>query len=90
MRIYKFKEPELQKRTIDKLDYVTLILDYHHVDLPTDRADCETLFVDFSGDGVGGNRGDIYLVTKFPSAKHLQRVVKVPVEVHENLEIDTF
>mmetsp|Transcript_40948 Transcript_40948/g.60131 ORF Transcript_40948/g.60131 Transcript_40948/m.60131 type:complete len:336 (-) Transcript_40948:134-1141(-) len=87
VEVYKFVEPDLSAQTSNRnVKVSTLILDYHHEDMPSSRADCETLFLDYTGDDAGGKQGDMYLVTKFPGAQHLQRVVKVPVEIHEGLQ----
>ena len=45
----------------------------------------EAMFVDTTGDAVGGRAGDIYIITKFPSARHLQRLAKLPASVHEKV-----
>ena len=91
VKVYKFVEPDLSALSggdnggETNIAVSTLILDYHHGDLPTNRADCESLFVDYTGDDVGGCKGDIYLVTKFPYQEYLERLVKVPAHVHEEL-----
>ena len=87
--VYKFEEPDLSQSGDDVVSVTTLALNYHHSGLPTNRADCESMFVDSTGDNSGGKPGDIYLVTKFVVAKslHLSRLVKVPVEEHENLSV---
>jgi hypothetical protein len=48
------------------------------------------MFADYTGDNVpnkkgGGSKGDLYLVTKFYDHEDLQRLVKIPASVHENL-----
>lgn len=81
VEIYKVQEPDLLQFTRNSnvtIPVAKILIDYHHVDMPTNRADCEAIFVDPVGDYQGGKPGDLYLVTK--SRADLQRLLKVPDE----------
>jgi hypothetical protein len=86
--IYKLEEPDLSRTSLTevKLPVATIVADYNHAGMPTVRADSEALFVDPVGDTQGGKPGDLYLVTKFPNAPQLQRLVKVPDD-HKRMNI---
>ena len=86
--IYKFPEPDISQ--VDKYDgtrlkVVTLRYNYSHSSWPTNQADSEAIFVDWTGDKGGGKRGDIYIMTKQPYNRQDQRIGKIPVEMHEKL-----
>ena len=86
--IYKFPEPDISQ--VDKYDgtrlkVVTLRYNYSHSSWPTNQADSEAMFVDWTGDTGGGKRGDIYFMTKQPYNRSDQRIGKIPVEMHEKL-----
>jgi hypothetical protein len=42
----------------------------------------EALFVDPTGDKVGGTKGDLYIITKFPEKQSLQRLAIIPQSFH--------
>ncbi|MGL1934791.1 MAG: hypothetical protein OCD01_07215 [Fibrobacterales bacterium] len=65
--IYKFKEPIIDQTNDNDLisDITVLEMRYSGGDHDTPVADCEAIFVDPAGDSVGGEAGDIYLVTKW-------------------------
>jgi len=86
--IYKLPEPDISQ--VDKyngtrLKVVTLRYNYSHSSWPTNQADSEAMFVDWTGDARGGKRGDIYIMTKQPYNRRDQRIGKIPVELHEKL-----
>jgi hypothetical protein len=69
-RIIKLREPFIQDLDLDQDNTTISVLsilpfDYHHSSSPTKVADCEAIFVDSTGWGVGGAVGDLYLVTKW-------------------------
>jgi hypothetical protein len=86
--IYKLAEPNVNLPCPNKStpnDVVTLQVDYKHDDMPTDRADSDAMFVDFTGDTASspggndnGNPGDIYIITKNSANGALARVTKYP------------
>jgi hypothetical protein len=89
VEIYKLAEPNVNLPCpTTPNDVVTLQVDYKHVDMPTDKADSDAMFVDFTGDtspGGDGNPGDIYVITKNSANGALARVTKYPVADHETL-----
>lgn len=84
--IFKTVEPDISSYSTEELKGVTLVLNYSKtLQSPTSRADCEAIFVDFTGDKISGKPGDIYVVTKMPRKKSLTRVFLFPVSGHENV-----
>ncbi|MGL1901693.1 MAG: hypothetical protein OCC49_06125 [Fibrobacterales bacterium] len=65
--IYKFKEPIIDETNDNDAisDITVLEMSYSGGDHATPFADCEAIFVDPTGDSIGGEAGDIYLVTKW-------------------------
>ena len=45
------------------------------------------MFVDLTGDKVGGEKGDIYLITKNINNRNLIRIGKIPMRLHANLKL---
>jgi hypothetical protein len=98
--IFKFPEPDLSNlRKTNKHTYdgslqpiirvVILRYNYNDPSWPTNHADSEAMFVDWTGANNniegGGKKGDIYVMTKQPYDRKDQRIGKIPVEEHENL-----
>jgi len=85
--IFKFKEPDIHRHS-GKVEASVAILpiDYMDISSPSERADAESFFVDFTGDKNNGKPGDLYIVTKWNKnkRKRLTRLFKYPVEFHEN------
>jgi len=87
--ILKIIEPDISVDCADftLLDGVTIVVDYNIEDSPVNRADCEAMFVDFTGDEVSGNPGDIYIVTKLRPYTELIRAYYIPISAHENASV---
>ncbi len=99
VEIYKLPEPNVSEVYDESrpLPVVTMVLDYAwdfgtNLGFPTNRVNAEGFFVDRVGDTKGGRKGDIYLLTNYnePSRRHMQRLGKVGVEVHENFVAPAF
>lgn len=85
-RLIKIEEPlwedytngdKIQANTISTLDFT-----YKSSSSPTNRADCEAIFLDNAGWGKGGAIGDLYLVTKWnkPNSKKWNRLFQFPAK----------
>jgi len=84
--IYKLKEPNINEiYDSSSLPVATLIIRYAKSNFPTNRANSESLFIDHTGDKMGGKPGDLYFITKFRSREDLQRVGKISVDLHGHL-----
>ena len=83
LKIIKILEPTWKDHSdgdiIEAANY--LLFDYHDDSSPTPNADCEAIFVDYTGWGEGNNApGDLYLATKWGSqAWKYNRIFKIPV-----------
>jgi hypothetical protein len=92
VEIYKVEEPNINapcsSLTAENVlnAMMTVQIDYLHPEMPTNLADSDTMFVDWTGDStMDGMKGDIYLVTKNKADGALSRLVKIPVSVHEEI-----
>mmetsp|Transcript_18553 Transcript_18553/g.36957 ORF Transcript_18553/g.36957 Transcript_18553/m.36957 type:complete len:495 (-) Transcript_18553:58-1542(-) len=83
--IFKFQEPNIHQHS-GKVEASVAILpiDYRDISSPSERADAEAFFVDFTGDTNNGKPGDLYIVTKWNNNRGFTRLFKYPVEFHEN------
>jgi len=84
-RIIKILEPlwtELKDGDeISSVDHIEF--DFKHPSSPTPYADNEAIFVDTTGWGYGGSKGDLYFMTKWGLGSHAwewNRVFKIPVD----------
>jgi len=83
--IFKFKEPDIHRQSGKvEASIATLPINYMDISSPSERADAESFFVDFTGDKNNGKPGDLYIVTKWNNSRPLTRLFKYPVEFHEN------
>ncbi len=82
LEIYKFPEPNLDASTDNQIISKNVqVLSYRYgAGSPTLSADAEALWVDPTGDAVGGAVGDIYVMTKWNAVNaSLRRVYKYAV-----------
>jgi hypothetical protein len=97
VEVIKLLEPNINAPCpvpLGSLEVTTILFAYDGDASPTDRADCRALFVDPTGDGSttaeaegSGSKGDLYLVTANTANGFLQRIFKIPVTVHELLNV---
>jgi hypothetical protein len=89
-RLIKIEEPLLEYYqdgdTLPDSTISVLHFTYRSLSSPTNRADCEAVFLDHAGWGEGGAIGDLYLVTKWgkSDAKRKTRLFKFPTTVWLN------
>eukprot|EP00980_Cylindrotheca_fusiformis_P006069 scaffold1306_cov100-Cylindrotheca_fusiformis.AAC.3 len=89
--IYKIREPTISEIAdgvvLRPNDHVSVLeIDYRHSSSPTKYANSEAMFIDHKGWGSGGEKGDIYLVTKWNQDKTRQytRLFKIPESAWPN------
>jgi len=88
-RIIKIREPVWKEfkdgDEISSLDYIEF--DFKHESSPTSYADNEAMFVDNTGWGEGGSKGDLYFMPKWYSEKSKwNRVFKIPANAWDQTD----
>jgi hypothetical protein len=71
-----------------RVEVASLIYTYFDPSFPTNQANSGAMFVDYVGDGDEGDgeEGDIYIITKQPYQRNLQRVGRIRAAEHSQLQ----